>query len=406
MNADERLSLLRLTMTPGLGPVLIGRLLEFFSSAEEACRASPAALRSIQGIGPAKAGEIATGLAASQPLALAELDLALKLGVTITDITSPDYPPLLRHIPSAPPILYIRGTLLPDTHDRFPVAIVGSRQCTSYGLEQARHFASILARAGLAIVSGGARGIDSSAHRGALAAPGRTIAVLGCGLQHCYPPENADLFEQIIAGNGAVISELPLSTAPQASNFPARNRIISGLSLGVLLIEAGAQSGALITAKLAVEEHGREVMAIPGRIDAPASRGSLQLLKEGCAAMVLEPGDVIALLEAPARHLYGGTHAARYQGYSPWNNFPDPADPSLPRGTLLPSLDPAATKPAPSTLGMTPTQASILEALEEPMTLDALSLQTGLDPAALRREITLLEILRRVTREGTKIRAR
>lgn len=401
MNTDERLSLLRLTMTPGLGPVLIGRLLGFFSNAQEACAASPAALRSIHGIGPAKAAEIAAGLLASRDLALAELDLALKLGVSIIDQSGPDYPQLLRQIPSAPPILYVRGSLLPADQDRYPVAIVGSRHCTSYGLEQARLFASVLARAGLTIVSGGARGIDSSAHRGAMAAPGRTIAVLGCGLRHCYPPENADLFEQIIAGNGAVISELPLTTAPQAGNFPARNRIISGLSLGVLLIEAGAQSGALITARLAVDEHGREVMALPGRVDAPASRGSLQLLKEGCAAMVLEPGDVIAQLESPARHLYGGTHDARYQGYSPWNATPDPADPSPPRTTGSESV-----KPPPSTLGMTPAQAAILEALNEPLTLDALSEQTGLDPAALRREITLLEILRRVTREGTKIRAR
>ena len=400
MNTDERLSLLRLTMTPGLGPVLIGRLLGFFSNAQEACAATPAALRSIHGIGPAKAGGSRRACSLPEtspwPNSTSPSNSAFRSLISQARITPNSCDRSLRS-----PILYVRGSLLPADQDRYPVAIVGSRHCTSYGLEQARLFASVLARAGLTIVSGGARGIDSSAHRGAMAAPGRTIAVLGCGLRHCYPPENADLFEQIIAGNGAVISELPLTTAPQAGNFPARNRIISGLSLGVLLIEAGAQSGALITARLAVDEHGREVMALPGRVDAPASKGSLQLLKEGCAAMVLEPGDVIAQLESPARHLYGGTHDARYQGYSPWNATPDPADPSPPRTTGSESV-----KPPPSTLGMTPAQAAILEALNEPLTLDSLSEQTGLDPAALRREITLLEILRRVTREGTKIRAR
>jgi DNA processing protein len=381
--------LLRLTLTPGLGPILIARLLDRFGSPSEVLRTSPADLESIKGIGRGSAAKIAQGLRASEALAAEEAEHAAKLGVEILTIDQPGYPSLLAEIPDAPPILYVKGSLQPAGPDQYSVGIVGSRQCSAYGLEQASRFGGVLARAGLTIISGGARGIDTAAHRGALQSGGRTIAVLGCGLAHCYPPENELLFQQI-AANGAVISELPLNTAPSPDNFPARNRIISGLSLGVLVIEAGHRSGALITARLAAEEHGREVMALPGRVDSPYSRGTLELIKMGGAALVTDPGDVIHALESQARHQHAGTHAARYTPPSDDGLFENPDVPA-------PELPPPPP-PLPEHHQL------ILNALVEPKTVEELCLETGLDPARLRMEITLLEVQKRIARAGTRLK--
>ncbi len=381
--------ILRLTLTPGLGPILIARMLEKFGSAKAAIAASSAQIETIRGIGRTSAPKVAAGIQGSEPLAAAEAALAEKLGVQLLAYGSPGYPSLLAETPDAPPILYVRGQILADGPDQFAVGIVGSRECSAYGLEQSNRFAGVLARAGLTILSGGARGIDTAAHRGALTSGGRTIAVLGCGLAHCYPPENDKLFEQI-AANGAVISELPLATAPQADNFPARNRIISGLSLGVLVVEAGQRSGALITARVAVEEHGREVMALPGRVDSPSSRGTLDLIKKGGAHLVTDPGDVIALLESQARHQHQGTHAARFARPATDGLFEDaeeaPAEPVTLAAPPLPDI-----------------HRAILEALSEPRTLDELCESTGLEPGRARTEVTLLEVQKRVARSGSRL---
>lgn len=385
----ETRDLLRLTLTPGLGPVLIARLLAAFGSPEAVLAASPRELERVRGIGGSKSATIARGLKESAGLVTPELDLAERLGVRLVTRASDEYPALLAQLPDAPPLLYVKGRLAPALADRYPVAIVGSRDCTAYGIEQAERFAGVLGGAGLTIVSGGARGIDTAAHRGALRAGGRTVAVLGCGLAECYPPENAPLFEQIASDSrGAIISELPLRTPPHADNFPARNRLISGMSLGVIVIEAGRRSGSLITARMAAEDHGREVMALPGRVDSPASRGSLELIKEGGAALVTEPGDVLALLETPARHTFGGTHAIRYAdpGRTPEALFEEPA---------APSSQPASP--------LTPVQQAILNALDEPLTWDELARATGFTPAELRAQVTVLEIQRRVERAGTRI---
>lgn len=381
----ETFSVLRLTLTPGLGPVLIARLLERFGSASEACRTSAAMLQTIHGIGSGRSADLVRGLAASEALAQAELASADKMGVHIVARVTDEYPPLLAEIPDAPPLLYVKGKLDPQGPDRYSVAVVGSRECSAYGIEQAQRFGGILARAGLTIVSGGARGIDTASHRGALLSGGRTIAVLGCGLGHCYPPENAELFEKI-ASSGAVVSELPLNTAPHSDNFPSRNRIISGLSLGVLVIEAGHRSGALITARLAAEDHGREVMALPGRVDSSTCRGSLELIKKGGAALVTDPGDVINVLEGCAHHQHRGTHSARYA--SATDLFTQPQ---------------AEPKPA-SLTPVSESHKAILEALEEPLTLDQLSVATGFEIGRLRTEITVLEVQRRVAREGPRLR--
>jgi DNA processing protein len=379
--------LLRLTLTPGLGPILIARLLEALGSARAVLAASAADLQRIRGIGDAKSTTIFRGLKESADKVSEELALAEKLGVRLIPKDSPDYPPLLRTIPDAPPLLYVRGSLRPQDADAYPVAIVGSRNATAYGIEQAERFGGVLARSGLTIVSGGARGVDSAAHRGAMRSAGRTIAVLGCGLAECYPPENRELFDRIVATDaGAIVSELPLRAPPESDNFPARNRLISGISLGVIVIEAGRKSGSLITARIALEDHNREVMAVPGRVDSAASQGTHELLKKHGAALVTEPGDVLETLETPARHSFQGTHEARY------------ADPAKPTDSLF---EPKA--PAPKSLALTPAQQAILAALETPATLDEIARDTGLAPGALRAELTLLELQKRVSRRGSQI---
>src|SRR3989441_5401384 len=209
-------------------------------------------------------------------------------GVATLDLADEHYPAWLRAIPDPPPVLYCDGSLEPG--DRQAVAIVGSRQATPYGLRVTDALARELSALGFTIVSGFARGIDAAAHRAALASGGRTVAVLGCGLDVDYPSGHASLRTEI-AGSGAVLTEFAPGTAPFATNFPRRNRIISGLALGVVVVEAGEDSGSLITARLALEQ-GREVFAVPGPIDAPTSRGPHGLLKQG-AKLVETVDDIV-----------------------------------------------------------------------------------------------------------------
>lgn len=406
--SGEILDLLRLTLVPGLGPIRIGALLAHFGTARRAIDASPSELAQVRGIGDVVARRAAEALKTIDAELDRELKLAENLGVRLVAKGTPEYPALLAELPDAPPLLYVRGVLVPQ-RDQYPVAIVGSRKCTSYGLEQAERFAGVLAQGGLTIVSGGARGIDSAAHRGAVRALGRTIAVLGSGLGNVYPPENAPLYDEIVEKGGAVISELPMLTSPDASNFPARNRIVSGISLGVIVIEAGDKSGALITARIAAEDHGREVMVVPGRVDSAASKGGLDLLKAGGGAMVTEPGDVIALLESAARHRHAGTHADRFPA-SAVISEPRVAAASGPASLFevashsakgqSQGRDSRKSSAGPA-FGSDPTRAAIWSALDEPRTFEDLARRTGVDPGQLRSAITLLEIERRVTRKGS-----
>jgi DNA processing protein len=217
-----------------------------------------------------------------------DLALAKKLGINIITCFDQDYPPALKEIPGAPIVLYILGSL--TAQDNLAIGIVGSRRASFYGLSSAEKFAVQLSAQGITIVSGMARGVDTYAHRGTLKAKGRTIAVMGSGFNHIYPAENADLAKEI-SSSGAVISEFPMETMPLPGNFPRRNRLISGLSLGVLITEAARNSGALITADFALEQ-GREVFVIPGRIDALGSMGANTLLKQG-AKMVTCCDDIL-----------------------------------------------------------------------------------------------------------------
>ena len=266
---------LRLAACEGVGSITFSKLIKGFGSIDAIMTASAAALTKIDGIGPKTAEQILR--TRSRFDASTEIALAEKSGVCIINIEDPRYPPVLKRIYDPPMILYIKGQL--TRSDNLALAIVGSRRPSLYGQEQASRFAHLLASAGFTIVSGMARGIDSCAHFGALKAGGRTIAVMGCGLANIFPPENEKLFHAI-AQNGACISELPMTAEPLAHNFPPRNRIIAGLSLATLVVEAGLNSGSLITAKVAAE-YNREVMAVPGKIDSPLSKGSHLLIKQG-----------------------------------------------------------------------------------------------------------------------------
>ena len=225
--------------------------------------------------------------------------------------SDPHYPALLAPIPS-PPSLDVRGTLEPG--DALAIAIVGSRQATAYGLEVAETLAAELAARGVTIVSGLARGIDTAAHRGALEAGGRTLAVLGHGITRVYPPENRALADAI-AGRGALLSQFPPTLGPLPYHFPARNRTLAGLALGVVVVEAAERSGALITAGLA-GDLGREVFAVPGRITSPASRGTNGLIRDG-AMLVEHWTDIVAELGEPWRSMIDGAHAAAVEAARP-----------------------------------------------------------------------------------------
>lgn len=271
---------LHLSLTRGLGPILTRRLIALAGSAEAAVTAGAVLLREVEGIGKAKSDAIAASLREAADLVDEELAKAAAAGATVVSPDDDTYPILLRSIPDPPLVLYVRGTFEP--RDLHAVGIVGSRKCSIYGREQAERFAALLAGAGVTVLSGGARGIDSAAHRGAIAQPGgRTIAVLGSGVDVPYPPENRGLFDDIAKGRGAVVSEFAMGTTPTAENFPRRNRIVSGMSRGVVVIEADERSGALITARQCCDEHGRPVFAIPGRVDNPLSQGPHKLIRDG-----------------------------------------------------------------------------------------------------------------------------
>jgi DNA processing protein len=266
---------LQLKAAEGVGSVIFGRLVEQFGSVEAAMGASVAQMTKVDGVGTQTAEKIARTRNTFD--AEKELELAQKLGVWLVTTADERYPAALKSIYDPPPVLYVKGIF--ERADALAVAMVGSRRCSLYGQEQAGRFAHFLGTAGFTVVSGGARGIDSAAHSGALKAGGRTIAVQGCGMKYVFPPENEKLFAQI-AENGAVVSELPLEIESFAPNFPPRNRIIAGLSMGVIVVEAAQMSGSLITATAALE-YNREVMAVPGKIDSPLSKGSNELIKKG-----------------------------------------------------------------------------------------------------------------------------
>jgi DNA processing protein len=291
-----------LRSAPQVGNIIFRRLVDHFGSPAAVLKASARELQRVAGIGPQVASAIAChngGAAAEQ-----EYRATMRAGVSVVTYRDPCYPALLREIADYPPYLYVKGEL---TAIGPAIAIVGSRRASGYGLMTSARLARELARQGVTVVSGMARGIDAAAHRGALEGGGKSIGVLGCGIDIVYPTENRRLFAAM-AEQGALISEFPFGTLPLPENFPKRNRLISGISSGVLVVEATAQSGSLITAETALEQ-GRDVFAIPGNINSETSRGPNRLIKQG-AKLVESAEDIMDELPAMGRRAEKGLTGA------------------------------------------------------------------------------------------------
>jgi DNA processing protein len=302
---DEFYYWFALRSVPFVGNVTYRRLLESFGSPARVLDAPLDALASVKGVGHAAAVAITTHdyrRAATQ-----EAEAFAQSGARLVTLLDSDYPPLLKEIPDPPPYLYLRGSL-PEAGTA--IAVVGSRLASDYGIATTSRLSRELAEQGVTIVSGLAQGVDAAAHRGALQAGGRTIGVLGCGIDQVYPPGNRQLFREM-AEQGAIVSEFPMGTRPDAPNFPRRNRIISGLSRGVLVVEAAERSGSLITARFALEQ-GREVFAVPGNITHRASRGTNSLIKQG-AKLVESVADILGELPPEGINL---PQWARQQGFN------------------------------------------------------------------------------------------
>lgn len=353
-----------LNMVPGMGAVTVRAGIAAFGSAAAFFSAGAAALANIPGIGRRRAEDFAA--AAATVDWRGETEKARACALRLVTLADPEYPPLLRTIHSPPLCLYVAGDAaclsLPG------VALVGTRGPTVYGRENAKNFAYRLAQAGYCVVSGLARGVDTEAAKGALLAQGRTVAVIGSALDRLYPAENRELARQIVASGGAVVSEYPFGREANRQTFPMRNRIVSGLSRGVLCIEAGVASGTLITADHALEQ-GRPVMAIPGRISDPAAQGCHKLIKNG-ARLVESAEDVVDELRSQP---LGGT-------------VPHPA--TAAGKTAAPN--PSAAKPAAN---VSPDERAILSALRDgECSPDALLAATGLDAGAIGPLLIALEM--------------
>lgn len=290
----ERLFWLAFSAFEGIGSRRFALLKDYFGSAKKAWQAKEGGLLAV-GLGPKLTQRLVKFRKAFQPRSYFVRLCEKKVKPLFLD--SENYPESLKKIDNPPFVLYVKGKLKP--RDELALAVVGTRRMTSYGNQVTKSLVTELVRAGLTIVSGLARGIDTMAHRSALKARGRTIGVLACGLDRCYPPENEGLVKEIIKGQGAVVSEVPLGRSPARGSFPARNRIIAGLSLGTVVVEGAKRSGSLITARHAAEQ-GREVFAVPGPITSQFSAGPANLIKMG-AKLVFETKDILEELDLESR---------------------------------------------------------------------------------------------------------
>lgn len=396
---SELLATLQLMHLPGMGPVTFRRLLRIFGSPQAALAAPRARLLEL----PDLETRVAEGIpqAAEDRWAEEELARAAQEGVRLVCLSDAEYPKALLNTYDPPPLLYIKGELKPT--DGLALAVVGCRSCSHYGQEQAQRLAAGLVRAGFVVVSGLARGIDSAAHLGALSQPdGRTLAVLGNGLERVYPPENLKLLERIVDGRGAAISELPFGTPPAAEHFPRRNRIIAGISLGVVVVEGQESSGALITAQYAVDMD-REVFAVPGPVGSPNSRGPHRLIKKG-AKLVEDIDDILeelrevaaplVKLPPPDERLRLPKRPAARAAAAPHKEEPVP----LLKAAGLPAA-PADTRPSLTdlrALNLNPREARLYGLLDpaEPRDVDALIAESGLAASEVLATLLVLEVRR------------
>jgi DNA processing protein len=362
---DSREALVALNMVDGIGPIRLRQLLEQFGQPEEVLRAPAAQLERVKGIGPETARTVANW---EKNVDLAgELKRIEQFGCKIVVQSDDNYPAQLREIYDPPPVLYVRGELL--AKDKNGIAIVGSRMTTHYGVEVARKLSYQLAFVGMTVVSGGARGIDTAAHQGALNSKGRTIAVLGTGINLVYPSENAELFERV-AASGAVITQFPFNRPGDKQTFPQRNRIVAGMTLGTVVVEANLTSGALITAGMATD-NGRQVFAVPGRIDSPRSKGCHDLIKKG-AKLCESAEDILSEFE----YLF------------PTTNRPT----SLQDGGLPPAIE------------LSEREQAIYDAIgEEERTIDEIIRTSGLPPSAVSATLLGLEMKRLIRQLPGKV---
>jgi DNA processing protein len=371
---------LALALVPGLGPKLTAALLARFGSAASALQANSSELREIPHIGDTLAQALSQAFRSVNTAS--ELELLEKHGVRPVPLGFPGYPPPLARVPGPPPLLYIRGEWKDE--DANAIGMVGSRSCTSYGLKVASQLARGLARAGFTVISGLARGIDAAAHRGALEGGGRTIAVMAGGLSKIYPPEHRELAEEIAARRGCLICETSMRMDPQPGMFPARNRIISGLSRAIIVVEANARSGALITAQHAAEQ-GREVYAVPGPIDNPASAGCLELIRNG-ARLIRSVDDVIEDLQGLRANQETGVRER------------EPVNKSQVKETHQPEEQPIAETTPPPVPELTSTERRIFDVLASRHHADELSRELGLEVGELSRTLMRLELKKLVRR--------
>ena len=363
-------SIVALNALPNIGPIRVKRLVERFGSAEAVLRAPAGKLRSVAGIGPETAETIRSWEDLVDPGA--ELRRAREMGVAVLTPEDEGWPAPLREIYDAPLVLYVWGSL--DPGDRHAIGVVGSRRATHYGRRITHKLSFQLARAGFTVVSGLARGIDTAAHEAAIAANGRTIAVVGSGLCKLYPPENFPLAEKIASGFGAVVTEFPLDTAPSKQTFPMRNRIVAGWAQAILVTESPGWSGSLITANLATE-YGRPVFAVPGQADQPSSEGCHKLIRNGATLVT----DAAHLLDDLGTLPLGA--AARPENSD--TDSPPSESGDAPREQDTPTLPPEET--------------AILEALgNEETPVDLLIERTGLPAPTVTATLMKLEIARRV----------
>ena len=351
---ENKLPWLALKSVPGIGNLLFKRLLERFGSPQAVLQAKPGDLSRVAGMTDRLAEKIRRHRIPDW--IKADLDLADRKGYRIVTYTEADYPALLREIPDPPPYVYVCGRI---TGIGRSIAMVGSRNATDYGIQTTLRLSRDLAVQGMTVVSGMAKGIDTAAHQGALAGRGLTIAVLGSGLERIYPAENRELFHDI-AQHGAVISEFPLRAEPEAHHFPMRNRIISGMSLGTVIVEATRRSGSLITARLAAEQN-REVFAVPGSVSSFKSTGTHTLIKQG-AKLVEHAGDIM-------------------------EEFPNlQADPAV----VAADVEETGRPPMPD---LTVQEQEVCAALDcYPVHIDALSVKTGLAAGRLAGILLNLEL--------------